>query len=172
MDQISEIQIYNFRESLKLSEKAVFTGLFVSIIVYYTSYTKDESHLPKIPFFDFEFHSLETFQFSLLILYIASGLLSWYSSNRALQILSTIKDEKIASELSRYPSIIVSNTWFSSFLAGALYGIGYLLLSAIYNFDNIFGYSLYFVVSIPFYITLKIGNKINDWYHLDINKTS
>ena len=63
------------------------------------------------------------------------------------------------------PCIIVSNTWFSGFLAGALYGIGYLLLSAIYNFDSIFGYSLYFVVSIPFYITLKIGNKINDWYH-------
>lgn len=53
---------------------------------------------------------------------------------------------------------------FSSLLAEALLAISYLLLSSIFVFDSPLERSLYSIVSLPYFATLRIGSELHSWY--------
>ncbi|WP_346798752.1 hypothetical protein R5M92_06495 [Halomonas sp. Bachu 37] len=163
MSPILTIQVENFRESLKLTQRSIYLGLLIAGIVHYLGHLDEGKPLPTVPFLNVEFTSAESLQIVLLVLYIGSGMTAWFSTSRALQVLGDIDDSETAMAASKYPCLVVSNIWFSSLLAGALLGIGYLLLSSIFVFDSVWERSLYFIVSLPFFATLRFGRDIYSW---------
>ena len=163
MDQLSEIQITNYRESLKLTQRAIFFGLLLAGTVHYLAYVGEEGNLPKLPFLSVQFTSLETLQITLLVLYIGSGSVAWFAISKAFQNLDSIKSPEISIATSKYPCLAVTNIWFGGLLAGALLGIGTTLLMSIFEFTNIYQKSLYFIVALPFWATLRTGGIIHSW---------
>lgn len=56
-----EIQITNFRESIKLAQRSVYVGLTLAALVHYlSSYHKDGEH-PEIPFVGLKFATVDSF---------------------------------------------------------------------------------------------------------------
>ncbi|MBL3557645.1 MULTISPECIES: hypothetical protein [Marinobacter] len=164
MSHVQSIQVENFRESLKLTQRSIFLGLLVAGIVHYLGHMDEGRALPGVPFLNVEFSSLESLQVVLLVLYIGSGVTAWFSTSRAFNVLRDIDDPLVAVAASKYPCLVVSNIWVSSLLAGALLGIGYLLLSSIFVFDSLLERSLYFIVSLPYFATLRTGSEIHSWH--------
>ena len=163
MDKILDVQIENYRESLKLTQRAVFFGLLVAGTAHSLSYIGKGEKLPKVPFLSVEFTSLTSLQVTLLVLYLGSGFLAWFAINNAYKNLNSIKNIEIAIATSKYPCLAVTNPWFGSLLAGVLLGIGAMLLSSIYEFDNYYQRSLYFIAALPYWSTLRVGGIINSW---------
>lgn len=164
MDKVLDIHIENYRESLKLTQRSVFFGLLIAGTAHYLAYVGDGAALPKLPFFSVEFSSLATFQITLLVLYLGSGFLAWFAISNAHLNLMDIKNPEIEMAVSRYPCLAVTNIWFGGLLAGALLGIGAMLLMSIYNFENIYQKSIYFLAALPYWATLRMGGIINSWY--------
>lgn len=163
MDKILDVQIENYRESLKLTQRAVFFGLLIAGISYSLAYIGKGDKLPKVPFLSIEFTSLVSLQVTLLVLYLASGFLSWFAINNAYKNLNSIQNIELAIATSKYPCLAVTNPWFGSLLAGALLGIGAMLLGSIYEFTNNYQKSLYFIAALPYWSTLRVGGMINSW---------
>jgi len=163
LNQVTDIQIVNYRESLKLTQKSIFFALFLAGFVHYLAYIGEVNELPKLPFFPVAFTSLETLQITLLVLYLSSGFIAWFAISKAFHNLASIKDHDLAISVSKYPCIAVTNIWFGGILAGALLGIGAILLMSIFEFNTIYQKSLYFIVALPFWATLRTGNIIHSW---------
>ena len=163
MDQISEILVANYRESLKLTQRAIFFGLVLAGTVHYLAFVGEGHDLPKLPFFSVEFTSLETLQVTLLVLYIGSGSVAWFAISKAFQNLNSIKNTELAIAVSRYPCLAVTNIWLGGLLAGALLGVGVSLLMSIFEFSSVYQKSLYFLVALPFWATLRMGGLLHSW---------
>lgn len=163
LDKIIDVQIENYRESLKLTQRAVFFGLLIAGTAHYLAYIGEGVKLPKVPFLSVEFTSLASLQVTLLVLYLGSGFLAWFAINNAYKNLNNIKNPEIEIAVSKYPCLAVTNAWFGSVLAGSLLGIGAMLLESIYEFSNIYQKSLYFIVALPYWSTLRMGGIINSW---------
>ncbi len=131
--------------------------------MYYLAYVGEVNELPKLPFFSVEFTSLETLQITLLVLYLGSGCIAWFAISKAFQNLASIKNPDLAIAVSKYPCLAVTNIWFGGILAGALLGIGATLLLSIFEFNTIYQKSLYFIVALPFWATLRTGGIIHSW---------
>tara|TARA_R110002111_G_scaffold259523_1_gene329648 strand:+ start:2685 stop:3224 length:540 start_codon:yes stop_codon:yes gene_type:complete len=158
---IGEIQAFNFREAMKLAQRAVFLGLTVSALVQYLSMNQDVKELPSIPFIGVSFTTVESLQIALLVLYVGAGLVACFSAHRALDVLRSIPDENVAMELARFPSVIAAAWIYSLLLAGALIGSGILLGMNIFeglSLSSFIGYSLIFA---PFQLTLQMGGRIH-----------
>lgn len=156
MTLVTEIQIENFRQSMKLAQNSIYVGLSVAAVVQYLSVATGENELPAIPLIDLRFASVDSLQIALLILYIGAGLMACFSASRAYSILSSIKEVEISAEVSRYPSIIATSFIFSVPLAGLLLGSGMLLGWTVINSS----YWVGFIVSTPFLIALQMGTRI------------
>lgn len=163
LDQLSDIHIHNYREALKLTQRAILFGLVIAGTVHYLAYVGEGNDLPQLPFLSVEFTSLETLQITLLVLYLGAGCVAWFAINRAFQNLNNIKTPDLAIAVSKYPCLAVTNIWFGGLLAGALLGIGATLLMSIFEFTSTYQKSLYFIVSLPFWATLRMGGIINSW---------
>src|SRR5690606_34311844 len=103
LDQLSDIQITNYRESLKLTQRAIFFGLLIAGTVHYLAFVGEGNELPKLPFFSVKFTSLETLQITLLVLYLGSGSVAWFAISNALKNLRSIKKPDLAIAVSKYP---------------------------------------------------------------------
>ncbi|MFW3616869.1 hypothetical protein [Billgrantia antri] len=160
MKRVIELRIDNFRECIKLSQRAVFVGLSVAALVQYLSAHYQGDVLPAIPLFSVEFTSLQSLQVALLILYIGAGLVACFSATRAFSILTSIDDPVIKAELARYPSIIATSIIYSAPLAGALLGSGMLLMMEMTPYDGFREFFLYVLVSSPFFVALQFGGRI------------
>ncbi|MEW6992587.1 hypothetical protein AADZ91_18135 [Colwelliaceae bacterium 6441] len=68
-----EVQIENYRELLKLTQRSVFFGLLIAGISYSLAYIDKGEKLPKVPFLSIEFTSIVSLQVTLLVLYLGSG---------------------------------------------------------------------------------------------------
>jgi len=158
--QVIELRIENFRECMKLAQRAVFIGLTVAALVQYLSVHYQESALPSIPLFAVQFTSLKSLQVALLVLYIGAGLVACFSASRAFSILTSIDDPAIRAELARYPSIVATSIIYSAPLAGALLGSGMLLMMDMTHYDDVREYFLYVLVSSPFFAALQFGGRI------------
>lgn len=161
MDKVLNVQIENYRESLKLTQRVIFFGLLVAGIAHYLSYVGEGSPLPKLPFLSVEFTSLETLQITLLVLYLGSGFLAWFAMGNAYHNINEMKDRELAVAVSKYPCLAVTNFWFGGLLAGSLLGIGAMLLMSIYEFNNAYQKSLYLIAALPYWSTLRLGSMIN-----------
>jgi len=160
LNEIGEIQAFNFREAMKLAQRAVFVGLTVSALVQYLSVDQEMQELPSIPFLGVGFTNVGSLQIALLVLYVGAGLVACFSTHRALEVLRSVKDETVAAELSRFPSIIATGWLYSMPLAGALIGSGVLLGMNIFeghSLSSFLGYALAFA---PFLLTLQLGGRI------------
>ena len=95
LSQILTIQVENFRESLKLTQRSIYLGLLVAGTVYYLGNLSEGKELPSVPFLNVEFSSAESLQVVLLVLYIGSGMTAWFSTSRALQVLVRLMTRKL-----------------------------------------------------------------------------
>ena len=163
MTPLVEIKILNFRESLKLCQRAVFTGLIISGVFYYLSGTASVEKLPQLPILNLEFSTVESLRAFLLVLYMGMGIAAWNFSHKAVEILSTMEDRDVALAVSKYPCIIVTNGLIRLCLSAALIGIGLVLASQIFDGNHFYIFMLSFVVFPPFYMTLENGKKIYQW---------
>ena len=160
MSTILEIKIFNFRESLRLAQRAVYIGLSMAAIIHYLSLFGQGEALPVMPFVGLEFSTVSSLQIAILCLYMGSGMVSCFAVSRAASILESIDDLKISAELSRYPSIVSANAFYGSVLAGALVGSGLLLVKSMYGLGGFKEYGFFVLVSLPFVMALQIGGRI------------
>ena len=163
LEQVSDVLVANYRESLKLTQRAIFFGLMLAGTVHYLEFIGETHNLPKLPFFSVEFTSLETLQITLLVLYTGAGCVAWFAISKAFQNLTSIKGAELAIAVSKYPCLAVTNFWFGALLAGVLLGIGATIMMSIFDFSSIYQKSLYFIISIPFWATLRMGGMLYSW---------
>lgn|GEM_PF-2611822 len=153
-----------------MCQRSVFSGLIISGIFYYLSSSAVVESIPKLPFLDVEFSSIESLRFFLLILYVGTGVIAWYFSHRAVKILSSIEDNRVEMAVSKYPCIIVSNFGVRLCLAAALVGMGIVILFQIFNDNYFYIIFLTLIVYPPFYMTLENGKEIYDWGNSELER--
>lgn len=162
MSNVLDIQISNFRDSLKLAQQAVFTGLVLAGIVQYLGHVGAGGTLPTVPFLNVEFQTIEPLQITLMALYIGAGITALFGANRAEQILRDIDDLKLVAVLSRTPCLIVSGGWFQAVLWGCLGGSGYFLAMEIIATGSLKAFFLGNLITTPFFLAFRIGRSIHD----------
>ena len=158
---IFEIQAFNFRESMKLAQRAVFLGLTVSALVQYVSMNRDVEELPTLPFIGVSFTTVDSLQIALMVLYVGAGLVACFSAHRALDVVRSIPDDNVAMVLARFPSVIATGLVYSLPLVGALIGSGILLGMNIFEGLSLSGFIGYSLIFAPFQLTLQMGGRIH-----------
>jgi hypothetical protein len=153
---LNDLAINYYHESLVLAQKAMISGITVSVIAYLVAIVGIGKASYVIPFIGIEVESLSYFSISLLSLYFACGMLCLHGMNKALFNWQKISDHELSAHLLHTPNILMSGIIFKAFLYGALFTVGSGLSAQILNIS---GWKVFLVGSIvcfPYFYALRL----------------
>lgn len=162
MRLITEIHIFNYRESVKWAQRSMNVGLMVSALVFLTIDVNSPEDLPAVPILGIHVSSTVDYHLFLLALFFGSGLFSLFYVLKASDILLlSISDTDVARAVGDLPTIIVSNTFCRTLLSGVLICSGAVLFFHLFDWLPWYlRFPMIGLVITPHYVSLSVGKEI------------
>jgi len=157
---LDDLAVEYYHGSLVLAQKGLLGGLTVAGVAYLVATNGDSSASYLVPIIGIEVTSFSYFTISLLILFIACGVICSYGINKALDNWRLISDDSLASRLLQVPSLFMLGIIVDSLLYGFLVLVGVSLLEAVfglYGWKSFVGGS---IVTLPYFFAFRFSSDL------------
>lgn len=155
---LEDLQISNYQEAMKSSQKSLYVGVFVSVFTYFIGSGAINGTSIIIPLLRIELTSNVLAIYTLAALYFYSGLHCNFAVSRAVKSYNSIENRELANTLLYFPCLVNSNNFYQTAIAGILYGIWYLIFTKVGIFDSLWQSAILVAVVIsPYMSVLNAG---------------
>lgn len=152
LDNISQ-DFYN--KALELAQKALFSGLTVSVVAYLVAISEMGKTIYSIPIIGIEVKTAKNFATSIIFLYMACGLLCSYSMSKAVRNWELISDRALANRLLESPNLLLSGNIYKAVIYGGLYSVSCSLVTQAFEISGWKAMIAGSIVSAPYFLSIR-----------------
>lgn len=157
---LDELAVEYYHSSLALAQKTLLGGLTVAGVAYLVATTGESRTSYLVPIIGVEVTSFSYFTISLLILFIACGVICSYGISKALDNWRLISDDSLASRLLQVPSLFMLGIVVDSLLYGFLVMVGVSLLDVVLGIDGWKSFVGGSIVTLPYFFAFRLSSDL------------
>ncbi len=152
---LDELAIEYYHNSLALAQKALIAGLTVASVAYLVAITGEGKPSYTLPLVEIEITSLSYFSISLIILFVACGVVCSFGVHKALDNWKLVSEKDLALRLLQVPSIFMLGTAIDSLLYGFIFMVGASLSEAAFGLSGWHTFVFGSILATPYFIAFS-----------------
>lgn len=157
-----EIRIGYFHESLRMAHHALYSGLLIASIAYFTVISKTSKTGYEIPFINVEVTSLQAFTSAIIAIYMFCGFICAHALHNATQNWNKITDENIARCVLDSPNLFFSNYVYRSALYSIFFTIGALLIKSTIEIEGWRSFVAGTLIATPYFYAFRSADYLRE----------
>ncbi|QSR35623.1 hypothetical protein CFI10_11545 [Marinobacterium iners] len=156
-----DIKVNFFTDSLTLAQRAIYTGIIVSIVAYWSISSSEDPQFYTIPVISVKVPTFEAFTLTMLLLYLLCGVVASFAVLKAIDNWKSIADKELANTLLQMPNTLLGNRFLRAVSYGFFFMIGYTLAEAIFDYSYHQTYFLSCVLASPYFVATSYTSDLS-----------
>ncbi len=157
---LNELAVDYYHRSLALAQKTLLGGLTVASVAYLVVMKGESKASYVIPIVEVEVSSLNYFTTSLLILFIACGVICCYGISSALDNWKLISNKDLSARLLNLPSVFLMGVLVDALLHGFLIIAGGGISEVVFGVKGWEPFVLGFIVTLPYLFAFRLSSDL------------
>lgn len=154
---IEELKLQYYHESLSLAQRALISGIFISVVAYSVVILGEAKQNYVVPFFNVELTSPKAFSITLAALFFLFGLISSYAVGKANSVWIEITDRDIAKYALKAPNIFLASSTIKSCLYAILLTAGSGLAVKLLDIEGWRSTIIGSILAGPYFWAMRVG---------------
>lgn len=154
---IEDIKVNFFIDSLNLAQRAIYTGVILSIFAFWSIKNNESADLYTIPLIELNVPNFESFTYIMLILYLLCGMVASFAVLRAIENWNSIKDKELANTLLQIPNTLLSKRLLRALAYGFFFMVSYTLTGAAFDYPYYQKIILSCLLASPYFVATSYG---------------
>ena len=157
---LNELAVEYYHNSLALAQKALLAGLTVAGVAYLVERAGGSRESYTVPLVGVEVTSFSYFSISLLILFVACGVVCNYGIRKAIDNWKLISNEDLSARLLETPSLFMLGVIADALIYGFVFMVGVSLSETIFGISNWMSFVFGSLVAFPYFLALRLSSDL------------